>query len=29
VTKTADGNFNSAFIADPDGILVQLDERVE
>jgi catechol 2,3-dioxygenase-like lactoylglutathione lyase family enzyme len=29
VTKTADGNFNSAFVRDPDGILVQLDELVE
>ncbi len=29
VTKTADGNFNSAFLCDPDGILVQLDELVE
>ncbi len=29
VTKTADGNFNSAFLRDPDGILVQLDELVE
>lgn len=29
VTKTADGNFNSAFVVDPDGILVQLDELVE
>ncbi len=29
VTKTQDGNFNSAFLCDPDGILVQLDELVE
>ena len=29
VTKTKDGNFNSAFLRDPDGILVQLDELVE
>ena len=29
VTKTTDGNFNSAFLRDPDGILVQLDELVE
>jgi catechol 2,3-dioxygenase-like lactoylglutathione lyase family enzyme len=29
VTKTPDGNFNSAFVRDPDGILVQLDELVE
>ena len=29
VTKTKDGNFNSAFLCDPDGILVQLDELVE
>ena len=29
VTKTQDGNFNSAFLRDPDGILVQLDELVE
>ena len=28
VTKTTDGNFNSAFLRDPDGILVQLDELV-
>ena len=28
VAKTADGNFNSAFVVDPDGILVQLDELV-
>ncbi len=29
VAKTQDGNFNSAFLRDPDGILVQLDELVE
>ena len=29
VTKTKDGNFNSTFLRDPDGILVQLDELVE
>ena len=29
VTKTTDGNFNSAFLRDPDGILVQLDELVK
>ena len=29
VTKTPDGNFNSAFLRDPDGILVQLDELTE
>ena len=29
VTKTQDGNFNSTFLRDPDGILVQLDELVE
>ena len=29
VTKTTDGNFNSTFLRDPDGILVQLDELVE
>ena len=28
VTRTTDGNFNSAFLRDPDGILVQLDELV-
>ena len=27
--KTADGIFHSAFLCDPDGILVQLDELVE
>ena len=27
--KTADGVFHSAFLCDPDGILVQLDELVE
>ena len=27
--KTADGIFNSAFLCDPDGILVQLDELTE
>ena len=29
VTRTKDGNFNSAFLRDPDGILVQLDELVD
>lgn len=29
VSKTTDGNFNSAFLRDPDGILVQLDELVD
>ena len=29
VTKVADGAFHSAFFADPDGILLQLDELVE
>ena len=28
VTKTPEGNFHSAFLRDPDGILVQLDELV-
>ncbi len=27
--KTPDGTFNSAFLCDPDGILVQLDELVQ
>lgn len=27
--KTADGTFHSAFLCDPDGILVQLDELLE
>ncbi len=29
VTKTTNGHFNSAFLRDPDGILVQLDELLE
>ena len=29
VVKTPDGNFKSAFLRDPDGILLQLDERLE
>jgi catechol 2,3-dioxygenase-like lactoylglutathione lyase family enzyme len=29
MVKVADGNFNSAFLRDPDGILVQLDELVD
>lgn len=28
-TKVANGTFNSAFLCDPDGILVQLDELVD